>query len=283
MSKGQFRENIADVTAASTPVAAVETPLRLQHAFIASAQEQGETGAVIAPPNQTPSLGEAFSTIDVEYNRRLAMAKLIRENAVNMGLRGGSKAGLIETGNSAPFNKLKEQQQQAEKARQSEAQWMILLGQLQDDIAELDKAIDDSLNGLKAIYGDDVIGGLADVFLSPEEREGLETEEEVMQALIDKYLNEDGRLKPEYADLDPKVLELLQLWRNRQIAQAIEQKYGADSSPESVEALKEVTSQLNEHQNIQLTRIDNESAREAAADENQSNAMDSFKGGFSLE
>lgn len=61
------------------------------------------------------------------------------------------------------------------------------------------------------------IEGILETYFTEEEREGLETPEDIQRALVDKFLNPDGSLKPGAADiLSPEDIEELRDWQRLQ-------------------------------------------------------------------
>lgn len=172
-----------------------------------------------------------------------------KENALLMGIAGGSvDESVYRTTSAAKFSEIARKAQKEEKEKRNQQVWLDLLDYARQRLAELDASIAERLEGLKAKYGEDVIQGLAEAFLTAEEREGLETAEDIEQALVDKYLDENGDLKPEYKDLDPEVLALLKEWYERaelkpqvnQLDQEIEQNGGV-VSPEIGKKIEELT------------------------------------------
>ncbi len=112
------------------------------------------------------------------------------------------------------------------KADQANRTKMLLamlddIANLTDQLRDLNEAIDERSDILLEKY--DGIEGLKEAFLTQEEAQGLETLEDVYEAMVDKYLNADGTLKPGAEHVDPLVLEQL---RDFQEAQGIAAEIG---------------------------------------------------------
>ena len=88
------------------------------------------------------------------------------------------------------------------------------LDRLARDLSELNEAVRQGSQSLKDKYGG--IDGIAETFLTPDEREGLETEEEIYAAMADKYLNPNGTPKEGAEHLDPEVIAFLQVFQRRE-------------------------------------------------------------------
>lgn len=79
--------------------------------------------------------------------------------------------------------------------------YLLRVTETQRQIALLEERMAQNYEILRATYGDDVIGGMASTWLSREEAAKLTTDEERMQALSEKFLNDDDSIKPPYAEL----------------------------------------------------------------------------------
>jgi len=90
----------------------------------------------------------------------------------------------------------------------------MILNDMRERLAELEAQMAKHFENLKVKYGDDVIGGMAQTFLTEEERAGLKTDEEIMRALADKFLDENGNIKPEYKDTEEA--KYVQSWNEAQ-------------------------------------------------------------------
>lgn len=100
-----------------------------------------------------------------------------------------------------------QQGKQAEmrKKTQYEHTFIVLMSQLQDYVDHLEQGFIDK-------YGEDYAIDFAIKYLSEEEREGLKTDKEKIDAIIEKYF-ENGKLKPEHADSeDAKELHEIYKW-----------------------------------------------------------------------
>lgn len=90
-----------------------------------------------------------------------------------------------------------------EKARDEERQdfMVIVVDAVTRRMNELRERMAANYEILREKYGDDVIGGMAATYLTEEELEGLETDDDKLRALSAKFLNEDGEVIPQYEGL----------------------------------------------------------------------------------
>lgn len=79
---------------------------------------------------------------------------------------------------------------------------MSTLDKIRSELAELEAQMKQRFEALRGTYGDDVIGGMTATFLSEEDLSGLDTEDQIMQALVDKFLDENGDVKRQYEHLE---------------------------------------------------------------------------------
>lgn len=79
---------------------------------------------------------------------------------------------------------------------------MTTLDKIHGELAELEAQIEQRFEALRGTHGDDVIGGMAATFLSEDDLSGLDTEEQILRALADKFLDENGDVKKEYEHLE---------------------------------------------------------------------------------
>ncbi len=125
-----------------------------------------------------------------------------------------------------PARILKTSQTSGEKKRKADGErvmFMMLLDDMRQRLADLDASLAQRYETLRGKYGDDVIGGMADTFLSAEQKAGLETDEDKMAALADKFLNPDGTIKDEYKDLEEA--KYVRDWQEAQKLRPIVAKY----------------------------------------------------------
>lgn len=95
-----------------------------------------------------------------------------------------------------------DQEKQEKKERDDdEFETILFVTELQRQIAELEERMARNFEILRGTCGDDVIGGMAATWLSREEAASLTTDDERLQALSKKFLNEDDTIKPPYVDL----------------------------------------------------------------------------------
>lgn len=79
--------------------------------------------------------------------------------------------------------------------------FIIEVTESQRRMAELEERMARNYALLQTRYGEDVIGGIAATWLTREEAAGLQSDEERLQALSKKFLNDDDSIKPPYVDL----------------------------------------------------------------------------------
>ncbi len=101
--------------------------------------------------------------------------------------------------------------------------FMALLNDMRSRLHELEQNMDRLRADLNAKYGEDYVGGMVDTFLSNEEKAGLESEEDKMKALSQKFLNPDGTIKDKYKDT-PEA-QYVRDWQEAQKLRPIVQKY----------------------------------------------------------
>lgn len=107
-----------------------------------------------------------------------------------------------------------------QKAKQGRDTQMLLamlddMDRIAAELADLRDAADESWASFSERYGGRE--GILETFFTEEEREGLETNEDIQRALVEKFLNEDGSLKPGAADvLNPQDIEELRDWQKLQ-------------------------------------------------------------------
>lgn len=123
-----------------------------------------------------------------------------RDNAVLLGLGGSVESSNKDQLYASRNDEITKQEKERAQVRNSDILFLALLDSINDRIADLDKEMASLSEELKAKYGEDYIEGMASTFLSEKEREGLKTDEERLKALADKFLDDDGKIKPEYAD-----------------------------------------------------------------------------------
>ena len=117
---------------------------------------------------------------------------------------------------------------QAEKKRhskdtQDQLIFMNLLDDLRDRLTDLQQRMDEQLDKLRSKYGDDVVSGMSDTFLTEEESAGLMTDEDKLKALADKFLDESGNIKNEYQDVEEA--QYIRDWNESQIIKQTLGKY----------------------------------------------------------
>jgi hypothetical protein len=101
--------------------------------------------------------------------------------------------------------------------------FMALLNDMRSRLHELEQNMDRLRADLNAKYGEDYVGGMVETFLSDEEKAGLESEEDKMKALSQKFLNPDGTIKDKYKDT-PEA-QYVRDWQEAQKLRPIVQQY----------------------------------------------------------
>lgn len=114
-----------------------------------------------------------------------------------------------------------EEKKRNEKA--GDAAFLALLDDMRERLADLKASMAARLKTLQGKYGDNVIGGMVDTFLSDEEKAGLKTDEEKMKALAKKFLNEDGTIKDKYKNTEEA--KYVRDWQEAQKLKPIIAKY----------------------------------------------------------
>lgn len=91
-----------------------------------------------------------------------------------------------------------------EKRKRStdDAVFYALLDDMRQRLDELEARMAKQYKTLQQKYGDNVIDGMVNTYLTDEEKAGLQTEKDKMNALAKKFLNPDGTIKEKYKDLD---------------------------------------------------------------------------------
>lgn len=129
--------------------------------------------------------GEASSAVTDSWH--------YKQNLEDMGLLSGSDEGRILRGVSLAraYSDIVEEQQAKERESTQTTVWLAMLDSAQAALSALERPYIEE-------FGDDYINGMAERFLTAEERATYRTVEERKQYMIDKYLNEDGTIKEEY-------------------------------------------------------------------------------------
>lgn len=103
------------------------------------------------------------------------------------------------------------------------AVFLSLLEDMRQHLADLEASMAKRRELLKDKYGENYIDGMVDTFLSDEEKEGLETDEQKKEALAKKFLNPDGTIKDKYKDSEEA--KYIRDWKEAQKLRPIVQKY----------------------------------------------------------
>ncbi len=113
--------------------------------------------------------------------------------------------------------------------------FLALLDDMRDRLDALEASMERRFQTLQEKYGEDVIGGIADTYLTDEEKAGLETDQEKLEALANKFLNPDGSIKDEYRHLEEA--KYIRDWQEAQNLQEIIAKYEGRNTLEPDEKL----------------------------------------------
>ncbi len=161
------------------------------------------------------------------------------------------------------------------------------LEKMRSELADLETQMEKRFEALRGKYGDDVIGGMAATFLSEAEQSGLDTEEQKMQALAEKFLDENGNVKEEYAHLEEalyvrdwnKAEELkvdIAQYEGRNTLSATE--YAKEKDAAETASLSDNASKIRHSTNKQL-----QETVESVVDENRTESMVSTAANTSLD
>lgn len=191
------------------------------------------TGADLVTP------GESFA----EYQRRDDLDKVRQVLVGNVSGDAVSSRSFVNSFMAA----LREADlaEQQEKEKDGDRYFLLLVSKLNDEIARLQDEMDGLAEQLKAKYGEDYISGIADTYLSPEELAGLSTREEKLRALADKFLDEDGKIRPEYANT-PEA-QYVYRWNRKERLEALTNNIekGEKLKPEDKAIIKELVGEDN--------------------------------------
>ena len=113
--------------------------------------------------------------------------------------------------------------EEKKRNKTSDAMFYALLNDMRERLADLEASMAQRYGALQQRYGDDVVGGMVDTYLSDEEKAGLETDSDKMHALAKKFLNEDGVIKDKYKNIEEA--KYLRDWQEAQQLSPIVQKY----------------------------------------------------------
>lgn len=108
------------------------------------------------------------------------------------------------------------------KQRSDQIVFMMLLDQIRERLDELQDRMAERFDVLKGKYGEHVIDGMVAAYLPATDITGM-GEEEKLRALADKFLDEDGKVKAEYAHLDEA--QYIRDWNELLKHQALLEKY----------------------------------------------------------
>lgn len=170
---------------------------------------------------------------------------LFRENVELMGLQGGSVESVSNRSAAASkkFSQVVDEERRREKERGNT--WLDLLNHIQTQIDALEQPFKDE-------FGDDYVDAMAQRFLTEEEYNSVETDEERAQLMFDKYLNPDGTIKDEFKgteagewvkrfhDAQPQIA------KGRELAQKLTSAHAENGGNVPDEVVAEVQAELEE-------------------------------------
>lgn len=141
---------------------------------------------------------------------------------------------------SIPLSILKaqEEKQKRDQRATDDLFFYVLMDQMRNRLADLERGMAEHFAELRKKYGENVADGMAQTFLSEEEYARLRTDEEKLQALADKMLDENGNIKEQYAHL--REAEYLKQWREAQQLKLVINKYENATALDST-AKQEIT------------------------------------------
>ncbi len=114
---------------------------------------------------------------------------------------------------------------------------MSTLDKIRHELAELETQMAQRFEALRGKYGDDVIGSMAATFLSEEDLSTLDTEDKILQALAEKFLDENGNVKRQYAHLEEALY--VRDWHKAEALKLDIAQYEGRNTLSSVEHAKE--------------------------------------------
>ncbi|MDM3871843.1 hypothetical protein QSV34_10825 [Porticoccus sp. W117] len=154
------------------------------------------------------------------------------DNAILLGQQSGSVSGLLDRTASAEKTDAKyTRKQQSKDKRMTDI--LDIIENMRQQLADLEAQMAQRFEALKAKYGDDVIGGMATTFLTEDELAELDTDEQKLQALADKLLDDKGNVKPQYRHLEEA--EYLEAWQKAQKLKPVVAKYDGRNTLEANE------------------------------------------------
>lgn len=156
-------------------------------------------------------------TIDVQVNRVAAVLERLKETELLHGTMSGSVSDSVRAFSATASKKHQELTAQQKKVAQQRMDDAILLDALDRRIADLQIQLDEEETKLRAIYGDDYVDDLAEMYLTDKELEGLNTDDEKLDGIAEKILDDKNQVKPEYAG-QPGT-RYISIWGNKEEAE----------------------------------------------------------------
>lgn len=153
-----------------------------------------------------------------------ALERLRQDYFIQAQMRGIDDASIggLRVNTAGRQNSATEEEQ---KRKQSldDVMFLSLLDDMRERLEDLEESIAARYKTLEQKYGEDVIGGMADTFLSDAEKAGLKTDKDKMEALSKKFLNPDGSIKDEYKNLEEA--KYVRDWQEAEKLRPVVQKY----------------------------------------------------------
>ena len=143
----------------------------------------------------------------------------------------------IETGQVDPSNvgrntrvsrAASQSQQLKDKQFRDTFMFITLLNQMREQLERLEQQMAAQYKRLQVKYGDDAVDGMAQAFLPEDVYDDLNTDEDKLKALVNKFLNADGSIKDKYKELDEA--KYVRDWQKTQKLKPIVEKYDNHTS-----------------------------------------------------
>jgi len=218
-------------------------------------------------------------------------AEHVREQAISAReleqkilLSGDNMEGVKKRGANLLNDISDKQKQKLKKGKKTNDAFALLLQQIDD----LTDRINDNLDSLKDKYGSDVIGGMADTYLTEEEQQGLITNDQKMKVLVEKMADADGKIKPDFENIDPREIEVIEDWHKREGLKLEAQAMNREAALNGVtEQMKENAADMTEGTDSEGSRtlyksFENEDLKQAVEETNKDMAENVYEGGFTI-
>ena len=198
--------------------------------------------------------GETLDRILHNYTMLAQMRDLDVDNVAGLRINNPSKNGSASS------------KQEKDKKDTDDLLFQALLDDIERRLKELEARMAVLAQRLTVKYGKDFVAGMASTFLTDEEKEGLETDEDYLRALADKMLDNNGNIKDKYKDT-PEA-QYVRDWREQQRLTTVVAKYdGRDTL--APDEKREIYNTAKTLPNVDAENLrqasDNEAVKETAA------------------